>query len=128
MSLLLDTHAFLWYVSDDARLSSRARSAIDHENDAVFVSPASFWELAIKISHGRYTLLTPFNDFWNKAIADHDLTVLNIEIRHADRLTALPHIHRDPFDRMLICQALTDGLNLVSNESLFDQYQVPRIW
>ena len=128
MSLLLDTHAFLWYALDDARLSSAARIAIDNEAGSVYISPASYWELAIKVSHRRYTLSMPFSGLWEKAIADEALEILPIEIRHADRLITLPHIHRDPFDRIIVAQALVDGFYLVSNELLFDQYKVPRIW
>jgi PIN domain nuclease of toxin-antitoxin system len=128
VALLLDTHAVLWYALDDARLSAVARAAIDHESDRVCVSPASFWELAIKISHRRYTLTTPFREFWEKAISEEKFTLLPIEIRHADCMIALPQLHRDPFDRMLIAQALSDNLQIVSNESLFEQYHVQRVW
>ncbi len=128
MSLLLDTHAVLWYALQDARLSAAARIAIENEPEKVFVSPASYWEIAIKISVGQYTLLEPFAVFWERAISQEGLALLPIEIRHAAKIIELPSIHRDPFDRLLVAQALTEKLSLVSNDSLLDRYCVPRIW
>jgi PIN domain nuclease of toxin-antitoxin system len=128
VALLLDTHAVLWYALDDAQLSNAARTAIDREQERVCVSPASFCELAIKISHGRYKLASSFQEFWDKAIAEEDLHLLPIEIRHANRITTLPFFHKDPLDRMLVAQALCDNLILVSNDSILDQYGIQRIW
>ncbi len=128
MRLLLDTHAFLWFVLSDAQLSAAARTAISDPNNEVCVSPATSWEIAIKVSLGKYTLTVPFEDFIRHGIEDNDFEILPIEIRHAARVAALPFHHKDPFDRLLIAQALVDNLTLVSNEALFDAYGVKRLW
>ena len=128
MRLLLDTHAFLWFVLGDSQLSAAARTLISDPKNDVFVSPATFWEVALKVSIGKYALAVPFEDFVRHGIDDNDFELLPIEIRHAAQLLTLPFHHKDPFDRMLIAQALADGLTLVSNEALFDAYGVKRHW
>jgi PIN domain nuclease of toxin-antitoxin system len=128
LKLLLDTHAFLWFILSDAQLSAAGRAAISDPKNPVFVSPATYWEIAIKVSIGKYTLTVPFEDFIRHGIEDNDFEILPIEIRHAARVAALPFHHKDPFDRMLIAQALVDDLTLISNEALFDAYGVKRLW
>jgi len=128
VSILLDTHAALWYALGDATLSPLARSAIENENGMRYISPASYWEIAIKIQMGKYLLSVPFRDFWSDAIERCGYTVLPIAIIHAEKLAALPLIHRDPFDRMLVCQALTENVALVSSDAQLDGYGIRRIW
>ncbi len=128
MRLLLDTHAFLWFVLNDPQLSTAARTAISDPKNGVFVSPATFWEVAIRVSIGKYTVHGPLEDFFQRAIKDNDFEVLPIEARHAARVAALPFHHKDPFDRMLIAQALVEGLTLVSIEAAFAAYGVNRLW
>ena len=105
-----------------------ARTAISDPKNDVFVSPATYWEIAIKVSIGKYILTAPFEDFVRHGIEDNDFEILPIEIRHAARAAALPFQHKDPFDRMLIAQSQVEGLTLVSNEALFDAYGVKRLW
>lgn len=128
MKLLLDTHAFLWFVLDDPKLSSPARDAIASESNEILVSPASYWEIAIKISLGKYRLSTTFEQFWDTGIGHNDMTVLPIEVRHTARLIDMPFHHRDPFDRLVIAQALAEHLHLISADPRFDLYGVARIW
>jgi PIN domain nuclease of toxin-antitoxin system len=128
VSLLLDTHAALWYALNDPQLSAVALHAIENEPDRVFISPASYWEIAIKIALGKYRLALPFDAFWQNAVQLEGLTILPIEIRHASRVTTLPFVHGDPFDRMIVAQALCENLALVSNDSLLDGYNIKRIW
>ena len=120
--LLLDTHAFLWWRSTPARLGPAARQAIA-EAESVHVSMASAWETTIKVSIGKLRLDTPFED----GIAESGFRPLPIEFRHLDRLAVLPFIHRDPFDRILIAQALTDGLTIVTDDSRIARYEVARL-
>lgn len=128
MKLLLDTHAFLWFILKDSNLSATAdRSIADPAND-VYVSPASYWELAIKIKLGKYSLQRPYQSFLEDAIAQNNFTVLTIEIKHTAVLTVLPMHHRDPFDRLMIAQALVEQMPIVSNDSLFDAYGIQRLW
>lgn len=128
MNLLLDTHSILWYALDDPALSATANAAIEGEDNEVFISPASFWEIAIKICAGKYKLDTPFEEFWNRAIRDGEFTVLPIEVSHAARLLRMPLHHRDPFDRIMVAQALCEDLVVVSDDAMLDQYQIRRIW
>lgn len=128
MRALLDTHAFLWYVLDDPRLSAAAAAAIGDERTTVLISPASFWEIAIKVSLGKYTLTVPFEQFWSRGIADNSFEILPIEVRHAAALTNLPFHHRDPFDRLLVAQALSEQIALISADPVLDAYDVTRHW
>ena len=126
--MLADTHAFLWFMLTDRRLSDRARAEIADPSNRVFVSPASYWEIAIKIQLGKFSLREDFGPFWRDGIAQAGLTILPISIRHAEALLDLPLHHRDPFDRMLAAQCLADGLTIVSADRTFDRYELARIW
>lgn len=127
MKLLLDTHAFLWFLLDDERLSIPARTAIERTEN-LYLSPASHWEIAIKIALGKYALPESFALFMKRELAENDMTILPIEIIHTEQLIVLPFHHRDPFDRLIISQALAETLPIVSIDSKFDAYGVKRIW
>lgn len=128
MRLLLDTHAFLWWVDDDKRLSRRARAAIaDGEND-FFLSLTSCWELAIKVSLGKLSLDANVEQFVSVQAATNGFTLLPVQFSHAARVARLPFHHRDPFDRMLAAQALVERLAIVSGEPVFQRYGVKRVW
>jgi PIN domain nuclease of toxin-antitoxin system len=128
MRLLLDTHAFLWFVLGDPLLSARARSLIEDPANATFISPASYWEMAIKISIGRYVLHEPYEDFFHRGIEANGFQILHIEPRHTAALTTLPFHHRDPFDRLLIAHALVEQMAIVSADTVFDSYPFNRLW
>jgi PIN domain nuclease of toxin-antitoxin system len=93
-----------------------------------WVSPASYWEIAIKISTGKYALAGPYEDFWQNAIDANGFLYLHILPRHTTLLTAMPYHHRDPFDRLLIAQALAEGMTMVCCDPVFDAYGVSRVW
>lgn len=128
MTLLLDTHAFLWFILDDAQLSITARALIIDEQNDIFLSPASYWELAIKISIGKYQLPGPFVPFLHQQIDLNDFTILPVSVEHAGKVASLPYHHRDPFDRLIIAQALVENMAVLSNDSIMDQYGVVRSW
>ena len=128
MRLLLDSHAFLWYVLNDSQLSTDAQQAINDPNNDVLISAATYWEVAIKISVGKYKLTRSFIDFFTDHIARNGFHILPITLQHADNVTQLPLHHRDPFDRLLSAQSLVESIALVSNETQFDQYGVNRVW
>lgn len=128
MKLLLDTHAFLWFITDDPKLSTAGKAAIAEPTNDVLVSPASYWEIAIKVSLGKYPLQTPFETFITHGMADNDFGILAIEPKHAAALTNLPFHHRDPFDRLIIAQAAVESLPVVSGDSAFDAYPITRVW
>ena len=128
MNLFLDTQALLWFLLDDPRLSPKARETIITTKDTLFVSPASLWEIAIKISLNKYALPVPFVEFWEEQFRINDFTLLPISISHAARITNLPFHHRDPFDRLLIAQALVEKVPVISSDAAFDHYGLKRIW
>jgi PIN domain nuclease of toxin-antitoxin system len=128
MRLLLDTHAFLWWLAGDEALSPAARAAIADEANGVFVSAASAWEIATKYRIGKLTGVAAVVADLDGAIANQGFEGLPIGVRHGQAAGALPGPHRDPFDRMLIAQAMLENLVLVSNEQPFDAYGVARLW
>ncbi len=126
MKQLLDTHTFLWFVMGNPRITPKLRSQIeDNEN---FVSIVSIWEIAIKSGIGKLNLEVPFDDFIDRQIVPNGIQILDIKLEHLKVLTTLPLHHRDPFDRILIAQAITEDIILVSVDSVFSLYPVQRIW
>lgn len=105
MKLLLDTHAFLWFIGGDERLSPAARALIEDGTNDVFLSVASLWEMAIKISLGRLQLAQPFEIFIPNQLSLNHIELLGVTISHVARVAVLPFYHRDPFDRLLVAQA-----------------------
>ena len=128
MRLLLDTHAFLWWLASDKALSVMAQDVISGEANEIFVSAASAWEMATKHRIGKLSSLDPIAADLEAAIVGQGFRALPISLRHGQIAGALPGPHRDPFDRMLIAQAMLDDLVLVSNEAPFDSYGVRRLW
>jgi PIN domain nuclease of toxin-antitoxin system len=126
--ILLDTHALLWFLLADRKLSQRARELISDAETVVEISPASYWEIAIKISLGKYVLPEPYAQFMERELAINDFGILPILPRHTARLTELPFHHRDPFDRLLIAQSITETIPLVSCDECFDVYGISRFW
>lgn len=121
MRLLLDTHAFLWWSIDDDRLGAAARSALANPDSLVFVSAASVWEIAIKVTLGKLDFeADPAEEIVANRFAELPITAL-----HAQEAGRLPRHHDDPFDRMLIAQARLEGLTLVSRDGAFAEYEVP---
>ena len=123
MKLLLDTHAALWWQSEDRRLKAEARRAIASA-DIVWVSAATGWEAAIKASRGQLRLREPFSV---TLIAD-DFTELPVTLRHAQEFERLPPHHSDPFDRLFVAQARIEGATIVTHDRAFELYGVPVIW
>ena len=128
MRVLLDTHAFLWFVLNNSKLSPAAKKAIEDPVNDVLISPASYWEIAIKVSRKKLDLFAPYNDFMRRGIVGNDFDILPVEPHHCDRLIALPSHHKDPFDRLLIAQALSEGVPLVSADTAMDSYGIQRLW
>ena len=128
MNLLLDSHTLLWSYFDSRKLSATARAEVTSPANRVFVSAASHWEIAIKIGTGKLTLAEPFPDFVQHAILDNSYTILPVDPRHTAALVPLPHHHRDPFDRLLIAQAIVEDMPILSADPVFDQYPVRRLW
>lgn len=128
MRLLLDSHAFLWWVDGGERLSRRARAAIASERNECFVSIASGWEMAIETSLGKLRLPRPIGAFLDTQLAVNRFRLLAVELSHLERVSDLPFHHRDPFDRLLVAQALEEQLSVISADRVFARYGVKRTW
>jgi PIN domain nuclease of toxin-antitoxin system len=126
--LLLDTHAFLWWVADDAALSARARTAIADPGNQCLLSAASAWEIAIKVSIGKLSLGGDVRRFVPDQLSANGFDPLPISVAHATRVSTLPFHHRDPFDRLLAAQALEERVAVVSADPIFRKYGVKRVW
>ena len=128
MRLLLDTHALLWFLADDPRLSRHADAATKAPDTGVLVSVVSLWEITIKAGLGKLTVDEPFEETIAGRLADERINVLPVEIRHLAALRPLPHHHRDPFDRVLVAQALAEGVPVVTRDARFAAYGVAVVW
>ncbi len=127
MKLLLDSHTLLWFDGGDRRLAAGARRALEDEDAELVVSAASIWELAIKSSRGRLTLPKPIDDYLVE-LEDSGYRLLPVTGAHAAAVAALPHHHRDPFDRLLAAQALAERMPLVTRDRVFKKYGVDVVW
>jgi len=127
VTLLLDTQAFLWFAAGSPKLSRRARRAIEADDAQVVLSAASVWEMAIKARLGRLTLPTSVHTYVDEKQRG-GVVMLPVEWPHAAAVEALPFHHRDPFDRLIIVQALAEDLPVVTNDSAFAPYGVKTIW
>ena len=130
MRLLLDSHVFLWFVLIDPRLSPKAKSMIEDPSNVILISPATYWEMSIKVAIGKLDLLTSFDNFMARGIAGNNFAILPIELSHARRVSEFGkgRPHKDPFDRMLVAQALVEGIPLISADAQLDAYGITRIW
>jgi PIN domain nuclease of toxin-antitoxin system len=128
MRLLLDTHAFLWFVLGDPRLVQTALDRILDPAQTKLVSPASYWEIAIKISLGKYILNEPYEAFMQRGIFGNGFNILPIEPEYTAVLTTLPFHHRDPVDRLVVAQALVEQVPVLSADAALDAYGVTRLW
>lgn len=124
--ILIDTHTLIWFMFDDSQLSEVALSKIKSE-DKVYVSVASLWEIAIKQSLGKLKITNSIQDVTDKC-AEADILILPLEPKHLDYIKELPDIHRDPFDRLIISQAVTEGMTLITKDNTIPQYDVKTLW
>lgn len=124
--ILIDTHTLIWFMFDDSQLSEVALSKIKSE-DKVYVSVASLWEIAIKQSLGKLKITNSIQDITDKC-AEADILILPLEPKHLDYIKELPDIHRDPFDRLIISQAVTEGMTLITKDNTIPQYDVKTLW
>ncbi|MEA5593747.1 type II toxin-antitoxin system VapC family toxin [Rivularia sp. UHCC 0363] len=128
MKLLLDTHTFIWFVIDSPQLSSNAKTLIEDEYNEKFFSIASIWEMAIKQSLGKLTFNLPLQTFVRQQMEQNSMALLNIEIDHVTTVATMQLHHKDPFDRLLIAQAMVEQLPVIGVDSAFDAYSIQRIW
>ena len=127
MRQLLDTHTLIWYINGDEQLSENARKAIDQPDSVNFISIASLWEIAIKLSLGKLQLLSTYPEMYAQ-INDNNFEILPITFEDTLHLSTLSLHHRDPFDRMIIAQGITNKLTIISKDSHFSSYEVSILW
>lgn len=128
MKALLDTHTFLWWITEDPRLSSRAREIISDGENILYLSAASCWEMAIKARLGKLEMPANITSFITDQMAINAITPLAVEISHALHVYTLPNHHRDPFDRLLVAQAQIENLPILTADPQIARYAVKIIW
>jgi len=128
MTLLLDTHAFLWFCQGDSALTARAASLLRDPAHRKLLSVASCWEIAIKAGLKKLALGEPSRTYIASALAKTGFEILPIAVEHAVAVETLPMNHKDPFDRLLIAQAIEENIPVVSGDVAFDAYPVTRLW
>ena len=127
MGYLLDTHTFLWFIGGNNELSQQAKSIIQKPENTMYLSIASFWEIAIKLSIGKLAIDIPFDEL-KKEADNNDFRLLPIQYEDTSILTTLELFHKDPFDRILIAQAIQNNLTMITKDSNFDSYTVKIVW
>ncbi len=127
MNLLLDTHAFIWFVEGSIELSQNAKNSILDTNNIKYVSVASLWEMSIKVNQGKLSLKSPFESIMEDII-ENGFILLNIKFEHFVENSKLPWHHRDPFDRLIISQSNFEGMSIISRDSEFKNYTANIIW
>ena len=128
MKALLDTHTFLWWITDDPRLSSRARSIISDTENTLYLSAASSWEIAIKAVLGKIKLPANIAEFLFEQMSINAVEELPVRMNHALHVYNLPKHHRDPFDRLLISQAQLEKLPIITGDHFISRYNVEIVW
>jgi PIN domain nuclease of toxin-antitoxin system len=128
MRVLVDTHAFLWWINDDPQLSESVREIMGNAENVLYISAASGWEIAIKYRLGKLELPSEPESFVIQEIQSNRFRPLPIELSHALHTSSLPMLHRDPFDRVLIAQSQLESLPILTVDRAIRQYEVATIW
>lgn len=128
MQLLLDTHSFIWWSINSEKLSLTGQDLLFDRNNRLFLIVASVWEMQIKLQLGKLQLNPSLQELINNQITINNLEILSIDLAHIWTLATLIHYHKDPFDRLLISQSITEIMPILSIDEIFDLYPVQRIW
>lgn len=128
MRLLIDSHALIWYVDQHQQLSSASHAAMSDPANELLLSAGSIWEIAIKIGLGKLVLTQPYLLWMSQALTDLGITVLPVTVEYADAQASLPRHHSDPFDRLIVAQALVEKVSIVSADASIDAYGITRLW
>ena len=128
MNLLLDTHAFLWFINGSDLLSRQARCAIEEPTNYRYLSIASLWEISIKVSLNRLQIGMSLTDLVEREVIGNDMKILHINSHHLEKLSQLAFYHKDPFDRLIISQGLVEEFNIITKDTLFSRYSVRILW
>jgi len=127
MNILLDTHTLIWFLEGSPEMSTNARNIIEDIDNIRFVSSASIWEIAVKVSIGKLELKYPFKKI-NSLLWENSIDLLPIRFEHTLELTTLPFHHKDPFDRLIISQAIIEKMPIISKDGNFKYYNINQIW
>ena len=128
MKLLIDSHALIWYVDQHQQLSLASHAAISDPSNDLLLSAGSIWEIAIKVGLGKLVLTEPYLLWMSQALDDLGITILPITVEYADVQASLPKHHSDPFDRLIVAQAIVEKVSIVSADARMDAYGVTRLW
>jgi len=128
MRILIDSHVLIWYVDQDNLLSPASHAAISDPTNDLLLSAGSIWEIGIKLGLGKIILTQPFKPWINQAISDLDVTVLPLSVEYVDVQSNLPRHHGDPFDRLIVAQAIVEQVSIISADANLDAYGIIRIW
>jgi len=127
MKLLLDTHAFLWFIDDSPALSTRGKALLEADNE-LFLSVGSLWEIAVKLRLGKLTVAIATESLMTEQLTANNIEILPISVPQLVQVSILPLHHRDPFDRLIIAQAIVEQMPVVSADPAFDAYPIERLW
>lgn len=127
MQALIDTHTFIWFINGDKLLSSKARKFIEEIDNKCFISIASIWEIAIKLRIGKVELKSDFHKI-SDFLSDNDIEMLPIDFEHIQKLLKLDFHHRDPFDRIIIAQGISENLTILTKDEIFEKYGAKVLW
>lgn len=128
MRQLLDTHSMYWYIEGDSRLSTTAKAVIQDAANEILISPASYWEIAVKVSVGKWQLNRRYEEFIDLGLNQYGFQILPILPVHTARVITLPFHHKDPFDRLLVAQAMVEDIPIIGNDTAMDAYGIKRLW
>ena len=128
LDLLFDTHSFIWWADEPTKLSRASLVALEDENNRLFLSDASIWEIQIKVQLGKMKLKLPLLDLIESQKRDNDVEILPIKTEHILALDSLPFHHKDPFDRLLIAQSMVEGFTIVALDPEFSAYGAKLLW
>lgn len=128
MTYLIDTHVFIWWLQDNRELSERSRNIMSNAANEIFLSIASLWEISIKLSIGKLKINDYSTAYIEKQLVSNDIQLLPIKLSHTVNLHSMPNHHKDPFDRMIISQALEENLAIITKDNQFENYNIEVIW
>ncbi len=128
MNYLLDTHTFLWFIYDNPRISKKSLSILRNPRNDIYLSSTVAWEIAIKENIGKIKIHTSLNDLITQSLEAYNFITLPISFAHAIKVGTLPSIHRDPFDRILVAQAMVENLTILTSDPFIIKYKVKTAW
>ncbi|MCF7859549.1 MAG: type II toxin-antitoxin system VapC family toxin [Candidatus Cloacimonetes bacterium] len=128
MKYMLDTNVFLWLIEDNPKLTQKVRRKFTHPKNTIYLSIVSLWEIAIKTNIGKLKLEDPFSVFIDKYVFENYIEILDLKIDHIKQFKELEYYHKDPFDRTIIAQSISEDISLIASDKIFSKYPVKVLW